>query len=382
MKSIIITAIAFVFLFVPITAFAESQADGILELRIFGDKFEFSNSNFQEKSNDIRFESGDGNTIHRYVSDATIGDLFDSMNIGFDDECYVFPDGRQFCSNEDYSLSFYVNKEKVPSLENYVFQNNDRILISYSSDSFDEIQTQLSRLDTIQIQKSNSDIIVKEKPKIPESKEGYAKLIIRSNTNWNAVILDGNQATNSFDGHNNAEYDIQCGKINIISLSLQKQTDYGFIDIQLVQKGKILNQARTTAQYGIASVASECLPEFGGGCLIATATYGSELAPQVQQLREIRDNSLLTTTSGVQFMSTFNDFYYSFSPIIADYERENPMFREMVKVAITPMITSLSLMEYAESESSVLGIGVSLIIINGLMYVGIPAIVIVGIRKF
>ena len=56
----------------------------------------------------------------------------------------------------------------------------------------------------------------------------------------------------------------------------------------------------------------------GGGCLIATATYGSELAPQVQQLRELRDNQLLNTESGSVFMSTFNDVYYSFSPIIAD----------------------------------------------------------------
>ena len=79
-----------------------------------------------------------------------------------------------------------------------------------------------------------------------------------------------------------------------------------------------------------------------GGCLIATATYGSELAPQVQQLREIRDNKLLNTELGSNFMNSFNDVYYSFSPIIADYERENPIFKEMVKVVITPMITSLS----------------------------------------
>ncbi|MDA1125249.1 MAG: peptidylprolyl isomerase, partial [Crenarchaeota archaeon] len=38
--------------------------------------------------------------------------------------------------------------------------------------------------------------------------------------------------------------------------------------------------------------------EEGGGCLIATATYGSELAPQVQFLREIRDNTVLQTQSG------------------------------------------------------------------------------------
>ena len=119
----------------------------------------------------------------------------------------------------------------------------------------------------------------------------------------------------------------------------------------------------------------------GGGCLIATATYGSELAPQVQQLRELRDNQLLNTESGTAFMETFNDIYYSFSPIIADYERENPYFKEAVKLAITPMISTLSLMENAETESEVLGIGISVIMLNLGMYLGIPAIVIVGIRK-
>jgi len=120
-----------------------------------------------------------------------------------------------------------------------------------------------------------------------------------------------------------------------------------------------------------------------GGCLIATATYGSELAPQVQQLRELRDNSLLQTESGTQFMGMFNDVYYSFSPIIADYERENPVFREMVKIAITPMISSLSILNYVDmdSESEVLGYGISLILLNLGMYLGIPAVVIVGIKK-
>ena len=119
----------------------------------------------------------------------------------------------------------------------------------------------------------------------------------------------------------------------------------------------------------------------GGGCLIATATYGSEMAPQVQQLRELRDNQLLQTESGTQFMGTFNDVYYSFSPIIADYERENPYFKEAVKLAITPMITSLSLMENAESESEVLSIGISVIALNLGMYLGIPAIAVVGISR-
>jgi len=120
-----------------------------------------------------------------------------------------------------------------------------------------------------------------------------------------------------------------------------------------------------------------------GGCLIATATYGSELSPQIQQLRELRDNQLLNTESGTSFMKHFNDFYYSFSPYIADYERENPVFREMVKIAITPMITSLSILNYVDmdSEAEVLGYGISLIVLNGMMYFGIPVIVIMRIRK-
>ncbi len=121
----------------------------------------------------------------------------------------------------------------------------------------------------------------------------------------------------------------------------------------------------------------------GGGCLIATATYGSELSPQIQQLRELRDNQLLNTEAGSSFINSFNDFYYSFSPYIADLERENPIFKEMVKITITPMITSLSILNYVDmdSETEVLGYGISLIILNVGMYVGIPVIVIMRIRK-
>ena len=119
----------------------------------------------------------------------------------------------------------------------------------------------------------------------------------------------------------------------------------------------------------------------GGGCLIATATYGSEMSQQVQQLRELRDNQLLQTESGTVFIGMFNDIYYSFSPAIADMEREHPMFKEAVKLAITPMISTLSLMENADSESEVLVVGISVIVLNLGMYIAVPVIVLVGIRK-
>jgi len=129
-------------------------------------------------------------------------------------------------------------------------------------------------------------------------------------------------------------------------------------------------------------VIDDSSPE-GGGCLIATATYGTELAPQVQQLREIRDQKLMNTKSGQSFLNSFNKFYYSVSPYIADYERENLFFKEIVKITITPMISSLSILNYVDmnSEVKVLVYGISLIMLNLGMYVGIPAVVIVGIRK-
>jgi hypothetical protein len=125
----------------------------------------------------------------------------------------------------------------------------------------------------------------------------------------------------------------------------------------------------------VVQTASQESEEEGGGCLIATAAYGSEMSPQVQLLREIRDNQLMNTESGSAFMSTFNNVYYSFSPIIADYERESPIFKEIIKVGLTPMISSLSLMEGANSESEVLGLGLSVIALNLGMYVAAPALI-------
>jgi len=121
----------------------------------------------------------------------------------------------------------------------------------------------------------------------------------------------------------------------------------------------------------------------GGGCLIATAAYGSEMAPQVQFLREIRDNKVMSTESGVSFMTGFNQFYYSFSPVVADYERENPLFKEAVKIGLTPMLSSLSILSVVDvdSEQEMLGYGIAIIMANIGMYLGAPAIVIYGIKK-
>lgn len=123
--------------------------------------------------------------------------------------------------------------------------------------------------------------------------------------------------------------------------------------------------------------------EDGGGCLIATAAFGSELSPQVQLLREIRDNTILQTESGTTFMTGFNQFYYSFSPAIANYERENPAFKETVKITLTPLLASLTLLQYVDidSEPEMLGYGIGIILLNIGMYFVAPAVLIAKVRK-
>ncbi|WKT58531.1 CFI-box-CTERM domain-containing protein [Candidatus Nitrosotenuis chungbukensis] len=143
---------------------------------------------------------------------------------------------------------------------------------------------------------------------------------------------------------------------------------------------------RNTESQNIQNTENQNIPKntSDGGCLIATATYGSELAPQIQQLRELRDEQLLRTESGSNFMYGFNQFYYSFSPTIADWERESPVFKESVRIAITPMIYSISMLNYVDmdSEAKVLGYGISLILLNVGMYLVAPAVVIYKVRKF
>ena len=117
--------------------------------------------------------------------------------------------------------------------------------------------------------------------------------------------------------------------------------------------------------------------------MIATAAFGSELAPQVQLLREIRDSTVLQTQSGMLFMTGFNQFYYSFSPTISDYERENPAFKEVVKLTLIPLLISLTLLNYVDidSEQEMLGYGIGIILLNIGMYFVAPVILIVKTRK-
>ena len=116
-------------------------------VKIFGDKFDFSTPNYQVKTPWIHFENQDGDTIHRHSTGVELEFLFNSMNIATDENCFVFPDGRQFCTNEDYSLKFYINQQLVEDIRKYIIQEDDRILITYGNEDQLAIDKQLAELN-------------------------------------------------------------------------------------------------------------------------------------------------------------------------------------------------------------------------------------------
>ncbi|MBA0908802.1 MAG: protein-disulfide isomerase [Nitrosarchaeum sp.] len=109
-------------------------------VKVFGDTFDFSLPAYQIKTSWIHFEAGDGTTIHKHAAGVTLEYLFDSLKLKLDDQCFIFQDGRQFCTTDDYTLKFYINGEKVNDIRNYEPMDKDRILIAYGGETPEEIQ--------------------------------------------------------------------------------------------------------------------------------------------------------------------------------------------------------------------------------------------------
>ena len=208
------------------------------------------------------------------------------------------------------------------------------------------------------------------------------------------IYIDGVSASNVKPNEWSSDISITPGSHNIQArFSESRDTDNNAIIYQSSESKThnyliSVTEEKTTVKLvcpeGMIEEDGDCVEEsFGGGCLIATATFGTELAPQVQLLREIRDNNLLSTTTGTAFMNSFNDIYYSFSPTIADLERQSPMFRETVKLFITPMLSTLSIMELAQtgSEEQVLGYGIAIMLLNVGIYIVTPFSIVFTIKK-
>jgi hypothetical protein len=87
-------------------------------------------------------ENNNGYVIHRHSQGITLGNLFQTLNLGITPDCFTFDDGRKFCTNDDYSLKFYINEKKVDDLRDYVIFDGDYILISYGAETLEDIKKQ------------------------------------------------------------------------------------------------------------------------------------------------------------------------------------------------------------------------------------------------
>jgi len=293
--------------------------------------------------------------------------------------------------SEDTDFEVFIRGMQLASYEETITPYDRTITIPFkrSNDELSIVGTHMFSQPAVTIQTQSIEQTVQSElnDKIPD---GQAKLLIFSDTEWAGAFQSSNIDFTEISGQNDDGIIFECnsslGSQALFGAKIQKLTQEGYLELFVIQNQKIISQGSTETNFGEVYLTDNCLSNSaptpqGGGCLIATATYGSELAPQVQQLRELRDNQLLNTESGTAFMSTFNEMYYSFSPYIADMEREHPMFKEAIKLVITPMLYTLAIMENAESESEVLSLGISVITLNLGMYLAVPAIVIIGIRK-
>ncbi len=116
-------------------------------VNIFGDEFDFSAPAYQIKSSWIHFEGRDGSTIHKHATGVTLQFLFDSLLLDLNDQCFVFQDGRSFCTNEDYTLRLFINGEQVSDIRDYEGMEGDKILVLYGGQTPEEIEAILLKLE-------------------------------------------------------------------------------------------------------------------------------------------------------------------------------------------------------------------------------------------
>jgi len=298
--------------------------------------------------------------------------------------------------SEDSDFIVFVNNIETQFFDETITSSDRTLSITFGAFNSEitiigtQVFSQRATLPTIMPQQEIEKKIVAELGS--EIPEGKAKLLIFSDTEWSGALQASGFDYTEINGQRDRSIIFGCETSlfsqGIFAAKFQKITEDGYLKIVAIQNQRIMDQGSTEAQFAEVFINGNCVSGVttgpgGGGCLIATATFGSELAPQVQQLRELRDNALLQTESGSIFMAGFNQFYYSFSPTIADYERENPIFKEAIKIAITPLISSLSILNFVEmdSEFDVLGYGIGLIILNVGMYFVAPVMVIHRIKK-
>ena len=163
-----------------------------------------------------------------------------------------------------------------------------------------------------------------------------------------AVTPDGSKAISASADNTLKVWDIEWEELR----TLEGHTDAVF-EVAVTPDGSKAISASADNTLKVWDITSIKTSEESGktsGCLITTAAFGSELSPQVQFLRDFRDQKIMNTLAGSNFMQVFNAWYYSFSPYVADYERAQPWLQQTVKTSIYPLIGILQTSEKANSS--------------------------------
>ena len=121
-------------------------------VKLNGTKLDFSDNKYQVKSRFMHVENGDGDTLHRHATGVPIAEFFRSIKMNVTDSCFTNDNGTKFCSNGKENLEFYVNGNKTKSIADYVFNDDDRILIVYG-DSPIQVKQDLDQLQQSPIKK-------------------------------------------------------------------------------------------------------------------------------------------------------------------------------------------------------------------------------------
>jgi len=119
----------------------------------------------------------------------------------------------------------------------------------------------------------------------------------------------------------------------------------GKVDVDVKEKGLVKKGTRSVPhiQYRCPTCGvewKESLARRGGGCFIATATFGTPMAHEVNILRRFRDNFLLRNHTGEMFVCS----YYKLSPPIARAIKKSEMLGRVVRILLTPIVKLFNLL--------------------------------------
>lgn len=151
---------------------------------------------------------------------------------------------------------------------------------------------------------------------------------------WNALAsgVDQNASTFSWNGTD--------GLVGTTTVVRKTYNSFG------VKTGNV------TITQGNQSIVLSCqalvAPTSTTGCFIATAAYGTYQEPEVQVLRNFRDETLLKSKLGREFV----DGYYEVSPPIADFIRDHDSLRAVVRAGLDPIIYGLKKAGYTEEKQN------------------------------